>query len=196
MIALDIETSGLDCERCSILSIGALDTENPENQFYGECRAWEGAEVSIEALAINGFSEAAASDPSKQSEAELITQFSGWLAPIQNKIIVGQNSSFDRDFVRSACKRAGESFPFAHRTIDVHSLVWLHMINRKLEPPVKDGNSMISLTFALEYCGLPEELKPHNALNGAFAHTEVFSRIAYTKKMLPQYVSFEIPWLN
>ena len=182
MISLDIETSGLDPERTSILSIGALDTEEPTNQFYGECRIWDGADITDEALLINGFTREQATDSSKQSEAEL-------------------NSSFDRDFSKAACMRAGITFPFAHRTIDTHSLVWLHMTEHNIIPATYVGSlgyeiSAINLVAALEYCGLPPEEKPHNALNGAFAHAEVFSRIAYNKKILPQYFSYEIPWLS
>jgi DNA polymerase-3 subunit epsilon len=197
MIALDVETSGLDPERNSILSIGALDTDEPTNQFYDECYVWDGAQVSGEALVINGFTKAEAMDSSRKSESELIGAFIAWvLDRPKDRTIVGQNSSFDRDFVRSACRRAGLEFPFAHRTIDIHSLVWLHMIQRGVVPPMRNQYSNISLTTALEYCGLPPEQKPHNALNGAFAHAEVFARIAYTKKILPEYLSYEIPWMT
>jgi DNA polymerase III epsilon subunit-like protein len=197
MIALDIESSGLDPERNSILSIGALDTDEPTNQFYDECRVWEGAHVSDEALAINGFTQEEATDSSRKSEAELIKAFLAWaLDRPKDRTIVGQNSSFDRDFAQAACARAGVEFPFAHRTIDTHSLVWLHMVQAGITPPMRNLHTGINLTEALAYCGLPPELKPHNALNGAFAHAEVFARIAYNKKMLPEYVSYEIPWLT
>ena len=195
MIALDVETSGLDPERDSILSIGALDTDEPSNRFYGECQVWTGAHVNDEALAINGFSREAIVDSEKMTEAELIEVFNEWaLALPKNRTIVGQNSSFDRDFVQAACRRAGVEFPFAHRTIDIHSLVWLHMTQRGIVPPMYHQHSGINLTVALEYCGLPPEAKPHNALNGALAHAEVFSRIAYTKKILSEYLSYEIPY--
>ena len=196
MISLDIESTGLDSERNSIVSIGALDTDNPTNQFYGECQVWDGAIITDEALAINGFSREETTNSAKKTEAQLITEFVAWvLKDISNKTIVGQNSSFDRDFAREACRRAGVEFPFAHRTLDTHSLVWMHMVNHGVTPPTHNQRSGINLTIALNYCGLPEEQKPHNALNGAFAHAEVFSRVAYNKKMLPQYSSYEIPWL-
>jgi len=60
--------------------------------------------------------------------------------------------------------------------------------------PVGNHHSLISLDFALRYCGIPEEPKPHNALTGALCHAEVFSRIAYTKKILPDFSTFDIPW--
>jgi DNA polymerase III epsilon subunit-like protein len=133
-------------------------------------------------------------DSNKKTEAELVTEFVAWATRAKDTTIVGQNSSFDRDFVQSACRRASIEFPFAHRTIDIHTLVWFHMIEHNVTPPMYKGHSGINLTTALEYCGLPPEEKPHNALNGAFAHAEVFSRIAYNKKMLPEYFAFEIPW--
>ncbi len=210
MIALDIETSGVDPERASILSLGALDTEDPTDQFYDECRAWDGAHISDEALAVNGFTREEATDPSKKTEAELIATFVAWalaekpasgganngVPRSRNTTLVSQNSAFDKDFAQAACRRAKIEFPFAHRTLDTHSLVWLHMVERGIEPPVSHNHSGINLTAALAYCGLPPEQKPHNALTGAFAHAEILSRIAYNKKMLPEYLSYEIPWLQ
>jgi hypothetical protein len=76
----------------------------------------------------------------------------------------------------------------------VHSLVWLHMASRGVSIPMKNHHSAINLGTALAYVGLPEEPKPHNALTGAYCHAEVISRIAYTKKLLPDFSSFDIPW--
>lgn len=197
MIVLDVESSGVSPEVNSILSIGALDLDEPTNQFYGECRAWEGAHIEDEALAVNGFTRENIADPSKQSEAELVQAFIAWGTDRpNNRTFAGQNPSFDRDFVQAACKRAGIAFPFAHRTIDTHSLVWMHMTERGIEPPIKNNHSAINLDAALTYCGVPSEPKPHNALTGAFAHAEVISRIAYNKKLLSEFMAHEIPWLN
>jgi len=42
MVVVDVETSGLDPQKYAMLSIGAVDFENPERQFYAECRAFDG----------------------------------------------------------------------------------------------------------------------------------------------------------
>jgi len=198
MISLDVESSGLDPRTCSILSLGALDTDDPTNQFYDECRAWEDAEVNDEALAVNGFSrEEIGPDSGKKTEAELIRDFVAWATGRpQNRTLLAQNVPFDLGFVQAACKRAGIESPFAHRALDLHTLCWLHMTLNGHEPPVAKHRTAIDLTAVLAYCGLPEEPKPHNALTGALCHAEAFSRMAYTKKILPDFSTFEIPWMN
>lgn len=197
MIVLDVEGTGLDPEKHSIVSIGALDLDDPTNQFYEECQVWDGAAIEDEALAINGFAreEITGQGSGKQTEAELIASFVAWaLDRPRDRTLAAQNVTFDRLFVEAACKRAGIECPFAHRTIDVHTLVWLHMVLNGKEPPLQNAHSGINLGSALRYVGLPEEPTPHNALTGAFCHAEVIARIAYTKKLLPDFSDFDIPW--
>jgi len=196
MIVLDVESTGLNPEHDSIISLGALDLDEPTNRFYEECRVWEGADIHDEALAINGFTREGITGTSKQTEAELITAFVAWATDKpMNRILAAQNVSFDLEFVQVACKRAGIECPFGKRTIDTHSLVWLHMSEHGTTPPLNpSGHSAINLDAALRYCGVPEEPKPHNALTGALCHAEVISRIAYTKKLLPEFISYDIPF--
>ncbi len=197
MIVLDVESSGLVPERHSILSLGALDLDDPTNQFYEECQVWDGAEVEDEALAINGFSreDVMGQGSAKQTEAGLIASFVAWaMDRPKDRTLAAQNVTFDRLFVEAACKRAGIECPFAHRTLDVHSLVWMHMRMRGIEPPMKNGHSGIDLSEALAYVGLDEEPKPHNALTGAYCHAEVIARVAYNRKILPDFSTFPIPW--
>ncbi|VAW32587.1 hypothetical protein MNBD_CPR01-333 [hydrothermal vent metagenome] len=197
MIVLDVETSGIVPAKHSILSIGALDFNEPSNQFYDECRVWDGAHVDDEALAVNGFSRSEIIEPVKKTEAELVKAFLAWAFDRPNdSTLAGQNPSFDRDFVSSACARAGIAFPFPFRTIDTHTLCWLHMTEKGIVPPLARKHTAISLNVALEYCGLPKEQKPHNALGGAYAHAEVIARIAYNKKLLPDYDLYKIPWMK
>ena len=50
MVAIDIEASGVNYEKNSIVSLGAIDMSDPGRRFYGECRIWDGAHVSPENL--------------------------------------------------------------------------------------------------------------------------------------------------
>ncbi|MEA2701976.1 MAG: polymerase subunit epsilon [Candidatus Parcubacteria bacterium] len=198
MIAVDVEATGIDAERASIVSIGAVDLDDPANQFYEECRAWDGAHLSNEALAITGFSKDEIGEESgKQTEGELVRNFITWaMDRPQTHTFVGQNPRFDSDFIAAACRRAGTEFPFAYRSIDTHTLCWNHIVQRGEQPPVANKRSAINLDYILQYCGVPAEPKPHNALNGALSHAEVFFRLVYTKKVLPEFLEHDIPWIK
>jgi DNA polymerase III epsilon subunit-like protein len=123
MIAVDVEASGIGPETHSILSVGAVDLSNPTNTFYEECRVWEGAHINDDALAVCGFTREQATDPNKQSEAELVHKFAAFAQGISDRTLAGQNVSFDRDLLQAAAARAKHTeWPFAHRTIDSHTL--------------------------------------------------------------------------
>jgi DNA polymerase III epsilon subunit-like protein len=51
---VDVETTNDNPVTGSLLSIGAIRRRTHE-EFYGECRAWEGSEVIPAALGVNGF---------------------------------------------------------------------------------------------------------------------------------------------
>lgn len=196
MLVLDIEASGLNSEQHSIVSLGALDLEHPENRFYAECRVWDGAKIEDEALEVNGFTLEQIIDPAKMTEAMLIEKFIGWSQDLHNRTMAGQNVSFDRDMAKEAAHRAGLNWNFAHRTIDTHTLCWMHMVKAGLVPPLDEEHhrSALNLDAVLNYCGIPDEPQPHNALTGAMSHAEVISRLLYGKKLLPEFDQFEIPW--
>lgn len=197
MLVVDVEASGTEPWKHSMVSLGAIELENPTNRFYGECRIWEGAHIMDEALKVCGFTREEITDPKKESEGELVQAFLHWSEGVGEKTLAGQNVSFDRDFLKYASERAGHtSWPFAYRTIDTHTLCWMHMINRGIQPPVHPTkrHSMLNLDAVMNYCGIPDEPDPHNALTGALSHAEVISRLLYGRKLLPEFEQFEIPW--
>jgi len=195
MLVVDVEASGTDEYKHSIVSVGALDLANPSNRFYEECRVWDGAHIMDEAMAVNGFTKEQVTDPKKQSEADLIHAFLHWSEGLAERTLAGQNVSFDRDFLKAAAERAGHTdWPFAFRTIDTHTLCYMHMVEHGLQPPVSMKRSALNLDAVLNYCGIPEEPRPHNALTGALSHAEVISRLLYGRKLLPEFMQYEIPW--
>jgi DNA polymerase III epsilon subunit-like protein len=197
MLIVDVEASGTDPKKHSIVSVGGLDFSNPSNRFYEECRIWDGAHIMDEALQVNGYSKEQITDTSKQSEADLVHGFLAWSDGLQERTLTGQNVSFDRDFLKAASERAGHTdWPFAYRTIDTHTLCFMHMINRGLQPPIAHRRSALDLDAVLNYCGIPEEPTPHNAMTGALSHAEVVSRLLYGRKLLPEFEQFAIPWMQ
>lgn len=197
MIVVDVEASGTEYHKHSIVSIGALDFDNPSNTFYEECRIWEGAHIMDEALLVNGFTKKEITDSSKKSEAELIHAFLAWAMDIDNRTLVGQNVSFDRDFIKTAAERAGENYTLPHRTIDTHTLAYMHMVKRGIAPPFdkEKHRTALNLDAILNYTGIPEEPDPHNALTGAFSHAEVAARLLNDKQLLEPFKRYPIPWL-
>ena len=181
MFAVDVETSGVDQKIHSLLSIGAVDMANPENRFYGECRAWDGAIIEQEALDVNGFTRAQI-DAQEKSEGELVKEFLAWVYKIEpNKpMMCGQNVSFDRDFIRYAAERAGTRSTFNFRVVDIHSVAWFYITLSGSRPPMN-----LSLNRIMEMVGAGSEPDPHNALTGAICSAEVISRMLTKKSMFP-----------
>lgn len=196
MIAIDIEASGIDHQKHSIVSVGAVDLGGPARQFYDECRIWDGAHTMEAALAVNGFTEAEITDPQKKSEAELVQALLAWIYEAEDRTLAGQNVSFDRDFIEAAARRAGIEADIAYRTIDTHTLCYMHMAKRGCNIPMTKHHSGLDLDAILRYCGIPEEPNPHNALTGACCHAEVISRLLYDKKILPEFEQYGIPWIQ
>ena len=196
MIVLDIEASGTNYEKHSIVSIGALDLTDPDRRFYKECRIWEGAHIMDGALEVNGFTEAEITDPQKPSEAEITQQFMEWTMECDDRTLCGQNVSFDRDFVRVACERAHLSYDLPYRTLDTHTIAYTHMYLRGLRPPFDEQHkrSALDLDAILNYCGIPEEPHPHNALTGALCHAEVTARLLFNQPLLPEFAAYPMPW--
>lgn len=198
MIVIDIEASGTEFGKHSIVSLGALDFDNPTNRFYEECRIWKGAHIMEEALRVNGFTETQITDIKKQSEGEIVRKFFEWSGNISDRTLAAQNVSFDREFLKAAAEREKLDWNFAHRTIDTHSLCYMHMVTHGITPPrdTQHNHSALNLNKVLTYCGIPTEPEPHNALTGALLHTEVISRLLYGKKLLPEFEQYQIPWAN
>lgn len=132
IISVDIETSGLDPQRHSILSIGAetLDGET----FYEEV-AYEDVLVCPKAMEVNQLKL-------KQDGRTLrgaLVNLSNWLADLEISpplIALGMNvGSFDLLFLRvawSQCKGViGRSFPFHYRSIDLNSIIMFLNLDKK-----------------------------------------------------------------
>lgn len=192
MIVADIEASGLDYHKHSLLSIGAVDLKNPERQFYGECRMWDGATVMTDSLAVNGFTEEECRDPKKHSLEDLMQNFLHWVEQCEDKTLAGQNVSFDRDFLNNSFSRSRLGWNFSYRTLDLHSMAYMDMAKRGLPIPTKNDRTELSSDAIFQYVGLPAEPKPHHGLTGAKLEAEAFSRILYGKNLLPEYAEFPI----
>ncbi|MHB8651804.1 MAG: 3'-5' exonuclease [Minisyncoccota bacterium] len=194
MLVIDAEMSGLDPRKNSIVSIGAVDFDDPTRQFYGECRVWDGAELVPESLAVCGFNEEELFDPAKKPFIVLAKEFYNWVAVAPERTLAGQNVSLDREFLNDAFRRAGVEFRFAHRNLDTHSVAYAYFRSRGVTIPLKetDQQSALSLDKILEMLGIPPEPKPHIALNGAKLEAEALSRMMFGKNLLPEFEIYPV----
>lgn len=198
MIVVDVEATGVDYHKHSLLSIGAIDFRNPENQFYIECRMFDGAHVMDEALAVAGFTRAEIADPKKVTVEEAIRQFLVWSENAEEHMLAGQNPSFDRDFLKASAERAGINWPMAHRTLDLHSVCYFHILKRGIPVPMENNRSALNLDKILEYVGIPArpEGMPHNALTDATVSAEALHRLFYDEPLLNAFTGNPIPWIG
>ena len=122
-ISVDVETSGPNPTRYSLLSIGACRVFHPQQTFYLEPKPVS-LSFTPEALASSGFSmdELALNgvDPS-----EAMRRFETWLQEVlsreQRPVFVGFNAPFDWMFVTDYFHRFLGHNPFGHAAIDIKS---------------------------------------------------------------------------
>lgn len=195
MIVVDVETSDASPYKGGLLSIGAVEFENPQNQFYGECRIDANTSVSPYALQVNGFTQTEITDMGKSTQTELVNQFLDWTKPIKDKTLGGHNTAFDVGFLRAAYKKAGyERFPLSMFFVDMHNIVYAHMLKNLNKVPInKYGSFSITADRVYEYVGMPPEPKPHRGLTGAVMEAEAMGRLIYGKSIIPEFAQYHLP---
>jgi DNA polymerase-3 subunit epsilon len=132
-------------------------------------------------------------DASKPSEKELLKAFFEWTNSVNDVTFAGENPSFDRDFLRVACMRYKIDWPFAYRTVDLHSIVYAKLIKEGKEIPSRNRHTNLGLDTMLSMVGLPRNPLPHNALRDAVLEAEVFSRVILGKSQVPGFELFPVP---
>lgn len=191
MIVVDVETGGLSPQKNPILSIGAVYFNDVTREFYGECNNPYLKEVTKEALEVNGMN--IAHIQKQQPVKSLLEKFFEFCKDVDDYTIAGENPSFDRDFIFQNAKECGLKHKFSHRTVDLHSLVYSHMISNGHKVPIKDKKNRLSADRGYEYLGLPMEERPHNALRGARIECEAFYRVIYGQNIIPEFAQYEVP---
>ncbi|HLP44010.1 MAG TPA: 3'-5' exonuclease [Candidatus Nanoarchaeia archaeon] len=192
MIIVDVETTGTNPAKNSLVSIGAVNFDAPLDQFYEECQIWDGAHIEPAAMEVNGFTEEQIRDTKKPTEAETLKNFLVWIESKQNQIVVAQNPMFDLGFLQAAAYRAGVDYKLAHRSLDIHTLAFMHMIKKGIEPPINNGKSNINSDGIMKYVGIPTEPRPHIAINGAVWEAEALSRLLYGKNLFSQFKDYPV----
>jgi DNA polymerase III epsilon subunit-like protein len=194
MIIVDVETTGTDPRYHSLVSIGAIDFNNPSDTFFVECRIFEGARVEDEALEVNGMTRDSIVDTNKMTEEQAILSFKDWISNKSDHTIAGQNPFFDVSFILAAAERNKINISLAHRVVDLHSITYFHMLKQGILPPLKNGRTDLNSDKIMNYVGIPAEPKPHIAFNGAKWEAEAFSRLIHNKSLFEEFNTYTIPF--
>ncbi|MEK6970306.1 MAG: exonuclease domain-containing protein [archaeon] len=182
MFVIDLEFSGLDPERHSIISLGVVDFFQPSRTLYLECRLRPGSAFDEEAFLVHGLSKEYLEKQSL-SEQQLVLQFLAWVSQSPSKVWMGQSPWKDVEFLSRACDRYSFDWPFGHRFIDLHSVAVGHYYASGKNPPLKNGHTDLGLDRIAEYCGIPPRSvsEHHNALTDAKLTADCFSRLLLGK---------------
>ena len=190
MIIVDVETTGIIPWKHAIVSIGAINYSDPKQQFYQECRIFDGAEIDHRALEVNGFGDDEIRDPTRASLEETLAEFTDWWQLQKGQVLGGMNVGFDRYFLIAGCERSKITLPIGHRTYDLHTLCAAHSLYRA-QQTLEEAPFTTNKIF--HYVGLPTEPKPHHALVGAKMEAEAFSRLLEGKELLEEFRRYELP---
>lgn len=195
MIIIDIETTGIDPKKHSIVSIAAIDFSNPQRQFYIENQISEDTEIYEgndilnykPALEINGFTLEQIKDKTKPTLKEAITKLFEFAAQSNDKLIAGINPYFDLDFIKQSAKISGIPFSFDSNAVDIKTQVYFHKLQRGINSDnIKSDDCFI-------YVGLESEKIPHNALFGVKLKAEALSRLVKGKGLFEEFAKYKIP---
>ena len=191
---LDMEMTGLDSQKCAILSVGIVSYTKKLNEFYREYYPFDDAEIVEAGMAINGFDLTKMEKNSINNPKNVVEDVKAFLMANNCNVIAGQNPSVDRSFINAYAERFGSDFRIPIWMLDMHSTCLAYMIGKNITVPRKpDGGLFLTGDSILEFTGLGSEPKPHNALNGARYEFEALCRIIYGESVLPQFKDCKMP---
>ena len=158
IVSIDLETTGLSSRLDKIIEIGAVAIEDGVISNTFECLINPGRELSPHITEITGIKDADLNN--KPLIKEVLPELAAFL---QDSVLLGHNIAFDYAFLKHAFVNEGISFE--REGIDTLK------ITRAMFP----GEQSKKLT---DLCALFNiELKPHRALNDAYATAELYLKI-------------------
>lgn len=172
---LDLETSGVNPQKHSILEIGIIPLDDNKPKFHCYVRphhiAWSDfAKQNFQKFADRWMAEAV-------PEQEALHRLDHYLAntfPGKKLTLIGHNVGFDVSFLKKLANDSNlEEIPgLSHRAIDTHTLLFLLNLKGKLPDRALTSDGAFR-HFEIE---VPEELR-HTALGDAAATKELFKKV-------------------
>ncbi len=172
---LDLETSGINPQKHSVLEIGIVPLDDKKPIFHCYVRpiniCWtDFAKKNFQRFLHKWETEAvSATEALKLLEAYVSENFNN-----RKLTLIGHNIGFDVSFLKKLASDAGlEEIPyFSHRAIDTHTLLFL--LNMKGKIP----DSALSSDGAFSHFGIEvQNSLRHTALGDAAATKELFRKV-------------------
>jgi DNA polymerase-3 subunit epsilon len=165
LLAVDLETTGLDPARDEILSIGFVPVDGPSIVLSGARQmVVRGAAEVGQSAAIHGLTDDAVAAGEALSDA-----LAAVLDALAGRVLLAHHAALDRDFLSAACLRSFGT-PLACLSVDTMALEqrlvaggWRH------EQPEES----VRLAAARDRRGLPR-YRAHDALTDALACAELY----------------------
>lgn len=167
---IDVETTGVDHERCGILQVAIIieGKGTPIREVF-KSKPFDGAEVSKEALEVTGVTEEELQSGDRLTDKGLYTQLVALLDKCVYKydkkdklVFCGYNARFDMDMLRELFKRNGNSYfgsYFWFPPCDIMQLAFAALIKQRCNMP------NFKLTTAAKALGISvDETAAHDAL--------------------------------
>lgn len=188
---IDTETTGLDFVKNDVIEVSILRLSNDEQKTWF-MKPLQPENIEASALRINGYKLEDLCHQTKYGKDtfldpyKCIVEIENWLLednmPAENRIIVGQNPSFDKNMLEYLWRKceAQDSFPFGRRLIDTMQFE----VFMDLAQDTKSDS--YSLNSIIKKYGIKND-KAHTAAADVKATKEVFiKQIEVIKKLISQ----------
>lgn len=178
LLFLDTETGGLDPQKHSLLTVGAVaytgKGDYRENTFNLSLRLPE-YRVTAEALKVNGLDLREVYDGGLPPDmaATLFSGFvTGHFGVVEPPVVVGLNVPFDIAFMRTLLEPQGIDMEtlLGHRHMDLTGVLRFFASIGKIPPELASSKK------AFEYFGVTNK-HPHDALSDALATVELYEAL-------------------
>jgi DNA polymerase III alpha subunit (gram-positive type) len=170
LIFTDTETTGLSIETNELIEIGAIRTDSKFNvldTFEAKVRPLHPETAHITALQVNGY------DAVDWLAAPVASETAyAWSRYANGCTLVGKNIGFDDRFLRKFMQQYGVEPLWHYRLVDLSSIAFIY----QLQGVFKESD--LSSDGLSKYFNIPEEAKPHRAINGAQQALNLFRKLS------------------
>jgi oligoribonuclease (3'-5' exoribonuclease) len=167
LLFTDTETTGLDVNQNEVIEIAAIRTDarlNILDTFEAKVRPLHPETAHVTALQINGYNPVEWLQARPADDVAL-----DWSRYSNDTTLIGKNIGFDDRFLRKFMREYQQEPRWHYRLVDLSSIAFVYQMQGALRDISSDALS--------QYFNIPEEVKPHRAMNGALQSLRLFREL-------------------